>query len=347
MIYKTSNISAKKNINRIVLPIVILVFTLVSGIMAYYTIWYSEGGSLIDAVYMTFITVTTVGYQEIFPLDTTGRFITIAVSVVGIGSLFYLLSAVMENLVSDETMMYRRNKKLKKKIEYLENHIIVVGIGRVGAMVVDQLKETKKEFVVISKEFEPGFDEEGVFGLEGDATDDSILKLAGVEKAEGMIISTANPAITTFVLLSAKEIKPDLYVVARTDDEKNTSKLLKAGADRIVNPYKTGGRRLANMIVNRNVLDVIETNFGSNAPKMSVETIDVPPNCKLVGQSLVELDLRKSTGATILAIMHDDELITNPDSSYVIQADDKLSLFGRTSELKQVESMISEKKYNK
>ena len=343
MIFNVSFTHRKKQISRIVIPVTILFFTIFIGVVSYLYIGRHFGISFSDALYMTFITVTTVGYEEIVPLNNFGRIITVFIAIVGIGSLFYLMTAIMENLVSTEMILYRRNLLMEKKIANFNEHIIVIGMGRVGTTVLDQLEAMKKTSVVIDQVFEneEAIASSDVFCIKGDATEDIVLEKAGIRKAAGLIITTSDPAVSTFVIIMAKELNPDIYIIARLDEDKHLSKLKTAGADRIVNPYKTAGYRLTNMMINHDVVDVIETNFGKNMPQMSLETIDVSNNSTIVGKSLGELNLRKDTGVTVLVIMHGDQAITNPSAQYTFSACDRVTMFGTHENLRKVEKLIS------
>ncbi len=342
MVYRSQLVKPERNHSQVVIPIVILFCTVVFGVISYSILWSESGASFMDALYMTFITITTVGYQEVIPLDDQGRIVTIIVSVIGIGSLFYLMGAIMEKLVSDEMSGYRKNRALEKKLHKLHDHYIVVGVGRVGTMAIDQLRNLGKEFVVVSMKFEDEdiVHDKNAICIQGDATDEKILELAGIEKAKGMIVATADAAVSTFVVISARGFNPDLYIVARSDELKNDAKLARAGANRIVNPYRAGGHRLANMLVNRNVVDIIEANLGDNLPQMNLETLSVSANSSVVGKTLKEVDFRKHTGVTILAILHCGEITTNPTANYILLAEDVLTVFGKRDELKKVEKLL-------
>lgn len=346
MVYNKQILESKKNHTRIAFPIIILVFVIVFGAIGYYVLWHFEGhdATLIDALYMTFITITTVGYQEVFPLETPGRIITILVAVIGVGSLFFLMSAIMEKLVSDEMTGARRNRRMQKTLNKLSDHVILVGMGRVGTMVMQQLLDSKRKFVVVSSHIESDFvaEDQNVLCIQGDATEEKTLELAGIAKASGIIIATADPAVTAFVIMSAKELNPSIYTVARNDNQKDISKLMKAGADRIVNPYKAGGQRLAVMMMNRNVVDVIEANLGENMPHMALETIDVALQSVIIGRTLAQIDFRRSTGATILAIQYCDSIVTNPLASYTFKYGDRVTVFGTKEDLKKVEKLLTE-----
>ena len=330
----------KRHLKQPILPITILVLVFIIGTIGYYLLWHKEyGENIVDALYMTVITMTTLGYMEVHPLDDTGRIFTMFIAVIGIGSLFYILTTVMENLVIIEINQFRKKKKMLKKIDNLNKHIVLVGFGRVGQLAARELLESGEDFVVVDNDFI----EDDIFNIKdkiltitGDATDDSTLMMAGIDKARAMIIATADAATTVFVTLSAKVFNPELFLIVRSDDFHDHAKLIRAGANKIVNPYSIGGQRLVNHILKPHVIDFFETNLGSKT-NMRIESIEITDNSNWCNKSLKELDVRKKSGATILAIMRNDETIVNPDATLTIRNNDKVLAFGTTENLEILE----------
>lgn len=329
-----------RQLKKPMIPGIILLFVIIIGTIGYGIIWDETDSTIIDEIYMTFITITTIGYNEIYPLDTAGRIFTILIGVSGIGSLFYLLTVFMENLVIMQLSNYRGKKRRMKKIEELKDHIILVGFGRVGKLAASQLFNRKQDFVLIEyddKEEDLHNFNSNMLYVIGDATQDETLLRAGIERAKGMIVATAKPSTTVFVVLSSKVLNPDLFIVARTDNEDSIEKLKRAGANRVVNPYAIGGQRLANLMVSTNVVDFIDTSFGSGDYNLSIENIIIDNNRQWVGKSLKDIDIRKNTGATILAIIRNDNPILNPDGNFKIKGNDQLVAFGTSDQLKILE----------
>ena len=293
------------------------------------------------------ITITTVGFSEIFPLDHIGRLLTIFIAIGGIGSLFFILTIIMENLFIIQLTNIRGRKKMDKKINILSNHIILIGYGRVGQLAAKELLENKEEFVVIDDDFQEHDIIESkhvLLKVKGDATNDEVLLKAGLKRARGMIVTTANPATTVFVVLSAKVFNPGIFIVARADDHGDTEKLIRAGADRVVNPYAIGGQRLANLMINPNIIEFFETSFGAKDEKLTVENIALPHDCIWFNKSLKDLQVRQSTGATVLAVIRDGNPISNPDGDFILKNDDKLIAFGTRAQLKILENLTSKNK---
>jgi voltage-gated potassium channel len=324
-------------------PFFILITVVIIGIMGYYYLWYDQySPDFVDVLYMTIITLTTVGFHEIYPLDDTGRLFTIFISVIGIASLFYVFTTLMEDLFILQLHQYRKKKKMIKEIDKLSNHIIVVGFGRVGQLVARDLYETTHEFVVIDNDFaeDDVFDlKKKIYTIMGDATADETLILAGVKRAKTMIIATSNPATTVFVTLSAKVLNPDIFIVTRSDDYTEIDKLKRAGADRVVHPYAIGGQRLVALAINPNVVDFFATSFLKKT-NIEIETLALNEKSKWCGKTLMELDIRKKTGATILAIVRDKKTILNPEPTLEMLAGDHIIAFGTEENIKKLEKMM-------
>jgi voltage-gated potassium channel len=339
MIYKTLHTENEYKLNKPVYPIILLALVMVVGMVGYSILWHDTSATLLDAFYMTFITVATIGYSEVYPLDAAGKVFTIVIALIGIGSLFYILGSLMENLVVVNMFNNREKKKMKQLLDKIADHIIVVGHGNVGRLTIIQLLKNEQKVVCIDHDFSQKIIDESnpnCFYIEGDATDEAILELAGIKHADGLIITAADPAASIFVALTARELNPNIYIVARSSSDKNIAKLIKAGANRTVNPYNAGGQRMANMVINKSVIDFLETNIGSNVPNLAMETIDLPNNCPLFNKSLHDLDFRKATGVTVLAVLREGDAILNPQPNFKILRGDKLLVFGTLDSLKKL-----------
>ena len=330
------------NLKKPVIPLVFLLILIVIGTTGYSILWRNEEGVLVDALYMTVITITTVGFGEIHKLDSNGRIFTMFISIAGFASLFYVLTLLMENLVIIQLNNYRGKKKKMKKIDKLNNHIILVGHGRVGHLTAKELASAHEPFVAIDDSFDdPEFIplDDSMLMIEGDATEDEVLLKAGIERARGMIIATANSATNVFVVLSAKVLNPKLFIVARADLDSDIEKLKRAGADRVVNPYSIGGQRLAQLMVNKNIIDFFDTTLGSKENSLKIENIILSDSSKWYGKTLKELDLRQKTGASILAVSRHSAPILNPGADFIIMKEDQLLVIGTKEQLKHIEEL--------
>jgi len=328
-----------------VIPAIILLLVIVVGTSGYYLLWSDTNATLTDAIYMTLITITTIGFAEVYPLDNTGRLFTIIIGVGGIGSLFYLLSIFMENLFILQIKNYKGNKRTMKQINELSDHLIIVGYGRVGKLAVNEIASHDKNCIIIDEDFEEEIsntENHKIFMLKGDATSDEILMKAGINKAKSMIVATANSATTVFVVLTARVLNPKLYIVARVDNDNDHEKLIRAGADKVVNPYSIGGQRLANLVVNPNVIDFFETSFGPSETNLSIEKIMLPEKSNWTEKSLIEIDFRRKVGVTILAVIRNGKPLVNPDGNFKILSNDQLIAMGTKEDLNNLAKLMSE-----
>ena len=214
------------------------------GIVGYMVI---EGWSLLDAAYMTIITLTTVGYEEVHPLSSTGRIFTILLMVAGVGVMLYVLTTVVNLAVAHEVGSLFRRRKLKTRISKLKGHFIVCGFGRVGRVVASTLQGESVPVIVIDKQAEAFAEAEdlGLLYLQGDATRDADLISAQIDKAVGLVAATGDDSENVYITLTARGLNPGLHVVARASRPEAEEKLRRAGADSVVSPYSIGGREMA------------------------------------------------------------------------------------------------------
>lgn len=325
------------------LPGILVLIVIVTGTLGYYLLWYDKyDATIIDALFMTLTTITTIGFGEVKPLDDTARLFTMAIALIGIGALFFILSVWMENLFILQLNNYSGRKKVMKSIDKLSGHIILVGYGRVGQLAAHELLTNKEEFVVIDDDFV----EEDSLGkvhtmltITGDATADEVLIKAGIERARGMIISTPDPATNVFIVLSAKVLNPDIFIVARSDNENDNEKLRRAGANRIVNPYAIGGVRMANLMLNTNIIDFMETSFGEGEENLKIENLTLSEDSHWIDMALKDIKLRQKTGATVLAVIRSGKPLVNPGGDFVIHSGDELVIFGTKKQLKNLEDI--------
>lgn len=322
-------------LRRFSLPILVLVSVIVIGTLGYYLLWRSYSATWLDAVYMTFITITTVGYNEIHPLDSLGRLFTIAISITGIASLFYLFTVVMDQLVSFRLNSAREKRKMQEAIAALKHHIILAGLGRMGRRAALELADESKAFVVIDED-ETALqfaEEQGYLYVSGEASEDEVLEQAGVKEAHGLIATTSSDASNAFIVMSAKALNPELLIIARAESETSTQKLLKAGADRVLDPYTIGGRRLANLFLHPAAVDFLETTIRRGKVQLDVADFEVLDGSEFVGKSLLELDVRRRYGVNILAVLRSGEPIINPGGDFTLEAGDQLIALGTQDQL--------------
>jgi voltage-gated potassium channel len=320
---------------RLVLPLTLVLGVMVVGTLGYAWLWRDQGGSLLDALFMTVITITTIGYEEVRPLDSPGRIFTIFIAITGVGSLFYSFGVVMEYVVSSRILDPSGRRRVQREIEQLSNHIVIAGLGRVGRQAALELQEAGTPFVVVDPELRAREYAEGKgyrFVL-GDATEDEVLERAGVHRAFGLIVTTGSDANNLYTVLSARALSPRLHIVSRAIDEAGVAKLIRAAANRAISPYVIGGRRLAHLILSPTVIDFFDTILKKGEESLSIEDIEVGSTSPVVGQSLESLHVLERSGASVLAVLRGGQPFANPEPGLVLQSGDRLLALGTSEQL--------------
>ena len=297
--------------------------------------------TFLDSLYMTVITITTVGYREVHPLSKPGMVFTIFLILFSLGIIFYILNTGARVIIEGEFAQLIGRKKLEKRIRKLKSHYIICGYGRMGRIISREFLASGAPFVVIEKEpLPPGADEPGVLLVQGDATRDDVLKEAGIESAAGLVSVLPTDAENLYVVLTAKGLNPTLNVVARAGDEGSEQKLLRAGADRVVFPYFIGGLRIAHTILKPAVMDFIEFATKSGNLELQMEEIYINEGSPLAGQSLDQCGLGRDLGIIVVGMKEThDEMKFNPTSRSVLKAGNVLIALGEASSLKKLEQM--------
>lgn len=321
----------------------ILIFLVIAfGTVGYMSI---EEWGFLDALYMTVITITTVGYEEIHKLSTSGRIFTIILAITGVGTVLYTLGIGAQFVLEGEIQQIFGRKRLGKKLEALKDHYIICGYGRMGRIIAYELKMKYLNIVVIEKYREAMNGTEDFLVIEGDATKDDTLRRAGIERARGLIAVLPTDAENLFVVLSAREINPNLLIVARAGEEGSEHKLLRAGADKAVSPYYIGGIRMAQTVLKPAVTDFLEFATKSGNIELQLEEMPIREGSKLAGRTLDECGIGRELGVIIVAIKQaTGEMKFNPTSRTEIQAGDTLIAVGEISKLKELETMAKGKK---
>lgn len=304
-----------------------------------------EGWNFLDALYMTIITLTTVGYREVHELSSRGMIFTIVLLMVGVGTFLYALSAGAKIILEGELQELFGRKRLEKKIKELKGHYIVCGYGRMGKIICRELKSKNVPFVAIERngDFLNNRSDE-LLGISGDATNDDTLMEAGIERAKGLISVLPNDALNLYVVLSARELNPNLHIVARAGEEGSENKLLRAGADKVVSPYNIGGLRIAHTILRPAVVDFIEFATKTGNIELQMEEITISEGSRMENKSLDQCGIGRELGIIIVGIKrHTGEMRFNPTSRSTIKAGDTLIALGEISKLKVLENMSRDK----
>lgn len=314
-----------------------LVVIIVTGTVGYLLI---EGWSFLDSLFMTITTITTVGYDEVHPLSDSGRIFSSFLIVGGVGGALYTLTAIVAYVVEGEFGTTLGRRQMKNRIAKLKEHFIICGYGRVGQEIANVFKEEKVPFVVIDngRESIAKAEEDNRLYFFADATNDEVLKEAGIERARGLVIAVDGDAESTYITLSARQLNPDLFIEARSSSSEAEAKLRKAGADRIISPNSIGARRMAMLALRPSVVDFIDTVTYRRGRELQMENIAITESSSLAG--LAVEDARHRTRATILAINRKSgKLVANPSSEEKLEIGDILIVIGTSEQLTSLEKV--------
>jgi voltage-gated potassium channel len=323
--------------NKLFVPILLIIVINTFGTIGYMVI---EGWNFRDSLFMTVTTLTTVGYGEVHDLTPEGEVFTIVLLTLGVGTILYLLSALAKIVLEGELTQIIGRSRLERKIKDLKDHYIVCGYGRMGRTVVKELASNGIDIIIIEKEPVDAALKDDFVIVEGDATKDEVLVQAGIERAYGLISVLPTDAENLFVVLTARGLNPDLLIYTRAGDEGSEKKILRAGADRVVSPYHTGGMRIANMILKPAVVDFIEYATKAGNLEIQLEELEILPGSLLGGKTLEASGIGRDLGVIIAAIKKPDGTMHfNPTSKSVMESGDTLIALGEISKLKTLEVM--------
>lgn len=338
-----ANQSAKIE-RRIVAVVVALAGILALGTLGYMVI---EGWPPVDALYMTVITLATVGYGETHPLSTAGRMYTIALILIGLGVMGYGLSTVTAFLVQGELTDILGRRKMERRIKSLSGHVILVGAGETGKHIAEELLKTLTPFVVIERESAEAATLERlgeVLYIIGDATDSSVLQQARIEAARGLISSTPSDKDNLFVILTARELNPALRIVSRVTAEESRHKLVKAGADAVVSANLIGGLRMASEMLRPHVVSFLDAMLREPAiSTVRVEEVQIPPTSPWVGRTLEEARIQEKVGVVVFGLReaNSGRYVFNPAPTLRLGAGDVLIGCADRQQLASLRSMVA------
>ncbi|MCL5291857.1 MAG: potassium channel protein [Actinobacteria bacterium] len=327
-------------LRRIWISIALLGVIILAGWAGYIAI---EGFSPLDSIYMTVITISTVGFKEVQPLDAAGKILTIFIILTGTGTLLYFLLAVAEFAIEGHLTGILEKRRVEREVASLENHYIICGYGRVGEQIAKEFREAKVPFVVIEQNPErvSVLQALGILHVEGDASDDHVLMAAGVRIAKGLVAAVDTDAENVFVTLSARVLNPNLRIVSRAVMAEAEEKLTRAGADRVVSTILIGARRMAQLMVHPEISDYLELISHTAAGEYRLEEFTVGRDSPLAGKELQESDVRGKTGALVMAVRTEDgRLNANPPPDTLLHEGDRLIVLGTGDQLKALRDML-------
>jgi len=337
-----TSVKLKKVRSRVYFALLLLFGVIASGTIGYI---YISDYSFIDALYMTIITISTVGFKEVNPLDTPSKIFTIFLILTSITTYGYVISVLTEYISNNRLFEELKFKKVQKDINKLSNHSIVCGYGRNGKQAVATLKSHKKDVVVIEnknkliQEIELN---EDVFIVKGDATDDSVLLKAGIKKAGNLITTLPSDASNLYVVLSARQLNQSCTLISRASDESSYHKLKIAGADNVIMPNKLGGAHMATLVVTPDIIEFIDRISVDGASSSSIEELVIEKLPKeYANKSILDLDLRNKTGCTVIGFKKpDNEYVVNPDPNTKLLPNSKLIIIGNPEQIQKLNELF-------
>lgn len=309
-------------------------FILIFGSSGY---MFFERKGFLDALYMTIVTVATVGYGDLVPKSPGGKIFTVFLILVGVGYVMYMFSNIVEVMIEGGLRDFLGKRQMKKGLLKMRDHFIVCGHGRIGQVICQTLHENNIPFVVIDNnpaEIEDVI-QKGFFEIEGDAAEDSVLVRAGIKKARGLVSVVESDAENVYVTLTAKGLNPDVKILVRSSGAPGAEiKLMRAGADKVISPYFLGGRRMAQFIVKPNVIDFLELAMYTSSLGLSLEEILVSENSSIVGKTLIDSGIRKKHDIIVIGVKtYSEDMLFNPKPDTVINAGDILIVLGEKDEI--------------
>jgi voltage-gated potassium channel len=283
-----------------------------------------EGWSFLDALYMSLISLTTVGYKEVRPVDPSGQWFTVTLLLMGVSLVVVTLSLVSRSIAEGGLGGRGRRRRMQKRLDAMRDHFIICAYGRVGRTVARECEADGVDFVVIDHDasLEDQMIDDGVAYLIGDPSQETVLKAAGVENARGLVCAMDSDASNVFVALTARSLNPDIFIVARASEASAPERLHRAGADRVISPYVTSGRLMAHVALRPKAVEYVEV-AAPDAPALRMEQVQVDEDSDLVGRTLAEA----SGDSVALAVCRSGgEVVKNPDAGLRLNEGDLLVL---------------------
>lgn len=332
---------------KLITPLAVLHLVIGAGIIGYMQI---EGYSFVDAVYMTTLAVTTVGFGEVKELSNTGKWFTITLLIFSWGSLGFVLARLTQFVVSGEINKYFKYRKTMQSIDKLTHHAIVCGCGRNGQQAAHTLKVHGVPFVVIENRQElletMSAEHSDILFIKGDATDDDTLKRAGIERARSLITTLPVDADNVFIVLSARALNPKAQIISRASETSSFPKLKKAGADSVIMPDRIGGTHMATLVSKPDVIEFIDFLSGEEGEAINMESVaydQLPTEIK--DKSLHEVMKWRKTGVTCIGIRNSEgKYLINPPDTTIISSGMKVMVIGTRHQIDQMKEIIVEKR---
>jgi voltage-gated potassium channel len=330
-----------ENTKHLLTGIIMALFIILFGTVGYMGI---EGWNLLDALYMTIITVSTVGYSEVHQISKAGRLFTILLVFFGVGFTLYIAAAVVQFMVEGRIRIILGRRRLEKKISRMKNHYIVCGYGRIGRVLCRNLKRKPLDLVVVEKnpELISVMDADGVLYISGDAANEENLIRAGIKRSKGLVAVLASDADNVFLVLTARQLDPDLLIIARASHEESKSKMRAAGANTVESPYDMGAASMAHRIIRPTVTSFLDLALAYKHKDIRMEEIPVSASSDLVNVMLKDTGIRQKYNLIIIAIKKPDKsMLFNPSFEATIEMGDTVIAVGEETNLQKLEHILN------
>lgn len=319
----------------------IMLIIILSGILGYEIL---EGYSFLDSLFMTVITLATVGYREIEPLSDNGKIFTIFLIMSGISYFGYSVSQIIAFIVNGQLKDIFREKKMNKIIQNMQEHLIVCGFGRVGKEVSRYLSEEEKSFIIIEKNLDKIQEalKMGYLAIFGDASEEKVLDKAEINKAKAIIITFDNTSENVYVILAVREMKEEILIVANGTNERSEKILYRAGADKVISPAQIGGRKMVSIVCHNPAFDLVIKLIEDKKVDIKFAEAALGRKSSIIGKSIADSNLRKHTGGIMVIGIKpvDGEVILNPLPEYVFKDEDKLIILGNSLQIDKLTEII-------
>ena len=321
------------------IAVALLVLIVATGTFGYNLI---EHWPLFDALYMTVITLSTVGFKEVHELSAEGKLFTVILIICGTSTIAYTLSRLLQFTLEGQLRKILGRRKLESRISKLGDHYIICGFGRIGHLICREFKSRPIPFVVVEKNpnLVERINREGYLFVEGDATDDLTLQSAGIDRAKGLITAVTSDTDNVYITLTARGLNPKLFILARAGEEGSEKKLMRAGASKVISPYTIGASRMAQAILRPSVVDFIEIATASENLELQIEEIAIAADSELAGKTLIDSAIRQTMGIIIVGIKRvDGKMLFNPPPTSIIEPNSVLITLGERPAINQLEKI--------
>jgi voltage-gated potassium channel len=322
------------------LAVTLLVATLAGGTAGYMLI---EGWNVWDAFYMTVTTVATVGYGEVHPLSPRGRLFTVALIFGGVGTLFYTVTLVATIIVEGGLHQRLEKRRAARMLEQIKDHFIVCGYGRIGSIIAAELHQQGVPLAVIERDSDRVRQavDRGWLALEADASREEVLARAGIHRARGLIAAVGTDAENVFTVLTARVMRPDLFIIARVESDDAEQKLRRAGADRVISPYQIGATQMVQTALRPAVVDFFRLATSSERLDLSMEQVHINDDSPLANRTIIDAGIRQKFGVIVVGIKRSGGTMEfNPAPDAVVRPGDELVVLGRTESVKALEKGV-------